>query len=500
MKVRTRFAPSPTGYLHIGAIRTALYCYALAHRHQGQYILRVEDTDRNRYVEAGLEEIYIALKAYGVEPDESDRHGGNYGPYTQSKRLDLYQKYARELVEKGAAYYCFLNEEESEQLRTTAQADRQVFRSPYRDLSLAEADAKRAEFEAAGKLYVVRQKMPVDRVLTFTDGVQGNMSFNTNDVDDGVLLKSDGFPTYHLAMLVDDHLMEITHVFRGFEWIPSIPKHILLYEAMEWEMPQLFHMSVILDPEGGKLSKRKGATAAMEFLAEGYLPGAVLNFLMFLGWSSPLPRVHGEAEREIYSLEEFVEIFDTKDLNKSNPVFNREKLLWFNQKYIANADVATFTDIFKQWVEKHYNLDDQLKAAILNDVQLSTKLVLVKDRAKLLAEIPTMLKFFYAAPATFNWQLEQLKRVDQSHIKELLTKLHQIHLDLGVDAASWQHPDWEQPIRALADAYGYKHGDVFMVLRLAIVGEPFSPPLFECLQMLGSTNVTERIQRAIERI
>lgn len=491
MTVRTRFAPSPTGRLHIGGIRTALYSQAMAKHNQGQALLRIEDTDQTRFSPEGLEEIYAALDAYNLNPDESDRHGGNHGPYTQSKRLDLYQKYVQELIEKGGAYYCFLTSEEEENLKAISQGEHRAFRSPHRDLTAEEVAANLA----AGKSYTVRQRIPAGRSIDFVDGVQGAMHFSTDDVDEGVLLKSDGFPTYHLAMLVDDHLMEITDVFRAFEWIPSIPKHVLLYETMGWEMPRLYHLSTILDPEGGKLSKRKGATAAIEFLAEGYLPEAVLNFLMFLGWSSPEERTYGESEREIYSLSEFIDIFDPKDLNKSNPTFDRVKLLWFNQKHISLLSEADLEAKFRTWVAT-YQGDAELTKLMLADLDLGKKLKLIQERVKLFTEIPDLLSFFYNKP-TPDFTIDQLKRVPAEQVPELLKKIYDLHAELSDDAASWQHSEWEPKMRALADAAGLKHGDMFMLLRIAIAGSPFSPPMFESLQLLGREEVLARLQAAL---
>jgi glutamyl-tRNA synthetase len=488
--VRTRFAPSPTGYLHIGGVRTALYSYAMAKRHNGKFLLRIEDTDQNRYVADSVQEIYDMLKAYNIEPDESDQHGGDFGPYTQSQRLDLYKKYADELIAKGAAYKCFLTPEEATSIKEANRASNAPFRSPHRDLSPEEV----SKMESEGKSYVVRFKVPADRKIDFQDGVQGEMHFDTNFVDDQVLLKSDGFPTYHLAMLVDDHLMEISHVFRAFEWIPSTPLHVLLYEAMGWEMPQICHLSTILDPDGGKLSKRKGATSAREFLQEGYLPEAVLNFLMLLGWSSPEKREFGEAEREIYSLTEFVNLFAIEDLNKSNPVFNRDKLLWFNKQYLANSNNRELGGKLMQWLE-HYAVDKSLLPQIKADAQagkLEAKLELVKTRANTLVDLLESMKFFYVAPQNVDWSIKQLNNV-QDRIQDLRFKIQDLIGKLPEDAAQWQHETWEAGMRAIAEEFQVKAGDVFMVLRVAVVGGPFSPPLFESLQILGKTEVLNRL-------
>ncbi len=498
MTVRTRFAPSPTGFLHIGGIRTALYCYALAHKLHGQFILRIEDTDQKRYVEGATDMILDMLAAYGIEPDESIRHGGEFGPYIQSERLELYKKYAEELVEKGAAYYCFLTEEESNDIKTQNKGTHKMFRSPYRDQDLA----KSREMIAQGMPYVIRQKLPENRVIEYTDGVQGKMKFNTDDVDEGVLMKTDGYPTYHLAVVIDDHLMEISHVFRAAEWLPSTPKHVLLYEAFGWTLPEIFHLTAILDPdEGGKLSKRKGTVAARDFLVNGYLPEAILNFLMLLGWSSPEERVHGQEERELFSLTEFVSLFDPKDLNRSNPVFNREKLTWFNQKYIAGMQDEQLATRLVEWLEQYAeDLSDDRQAIMLaphikTDMQVGnfiSKLTLVKERAKTLEELIDLLKFFYIAPTDIDWNIPQLERVTATR-ESIQTDIQQFMSGLDEDSTQWKHEDWEMGMRAIGDKHQAKHGDVFMILRIAIVGAPFSPPLFESLQLLGKAVIMERL-------
>jgi len=354
MKVRTRFAPSPTGNLHIGGIRSALYPYALAKRHGGEFILRIEDTDQTRKVEGGEEQIKDVLKLFGLEWDEF---------YRQSDRKDIYKEYAEKLVESGNAYYSFETKAELEAARKLAEENKQVFRfrSPNREMPLEDARQK----IAAGEDFVIRLKSPEADELEFEDAVQGKMKFNTRDVDDTVLLKSDGYPTYHLAVVVDDHLMGITHVLRGFGWIPSIPKHILIHKAFGWEMPVYAHLTDILNPDGkGKLSKRHGDVSAISFLEKGYLREAILNSLMLLGWSSPEERIHGEKERELFTLKEFVEIFELKDLNKSNQNFNPQKMIWFNQKYMQAISLDSLENKLNNWL-KEYSTNEELKNQII---------------------------------------------------------------------------------------------------------------------------------------
>jgi glutamyl-tRNA synthetase len=488
-KIRTRFAPSPTGKLHIGGIRSALYPYALAKRHGGEFILRIEDTDQKRKVEEGEEEIKKALTAYGIVWDEF---------YRQSERIEIYKNYAEELIEKGFAYYSFETKEELEKARQKAQDNNEVFhyRSPDRELSLDEARNKIKQ----GHSYVVRLKTPLNEEIIFEDVVQGKMRFNTNDIDDSILLKSDGFPTYHLAVVVDDHLMEITHVLRGFGWIPSIPKHVLIYRAFGWEMPAHGHITDILNPDGkGKLSKRHGDVAALDFIAQGFLPEAVLNYLMLLGWSSPEERVHGESERELFTLEQFVEIFDIKNLNKSNQRYNIEKLIWFNQKYIQSLSADAFSNKFLSWLEL-FNNDEDLKKNIINNGPdyLQKILLLEKDRVKTFTQIPDAIDFYYNRPAKSDLlEVKQLKNYDLKIIQNALIEFIE-STEINVQSfGNWSHDDWEQSIRTIADRNELKHGALFMALRICVTGSPTSPPLFETMQILGKEESINRIKQYI---
>lgn len=495
MKVRVRFAPSPTGSLHIGGVRTALYDYAWAKKNNGEFIVRIEDTDQKRYVEGSIEEMLDMLKKFSIEPDESVLHGGNYGPYIQSERLDLYQKYALELVEKGAAYYCFMTSEELADLRKSAEDSGEHFscRSPYRDMKLEDARKK----VDAGEKYVIRQKMPSNRTIKYEDIVQGQMQFNTDDIDDTVLLKSDGYPTYHLAVVVDDHLMEVTDAFRAVEWLTSTPKHILLYEAFGWEIPRIAHLSAILNSNGkGKLSKRDGSVSAKDFIAQGYLPEAVLNFLMLLGWSSPEERKHGESEREIFSLEEFVELFDVKDLNKSNPIFNRDKLIWFNQKYIQQLTPDQLVNRYSNWL-KNYGEDEELKNLIVEKGSdyLESVLQLCRDRVKLLSEISDTIRPFYFLPQDIDFKAN--KQIDKLSDSQINTIIDEFKLSLAKQGSikKWGHEEWEKLVRSIADKLEIKAGQAFMVLRIKVLGTPFSPPLFESMEVLEKDEVIARLEQ-----
>lgn len=484
--VVTRFAPSPTGSLHIGGIRSALYPYALARKSGGKFILRIEDTDQKRKVEGGEKYIMDALKAYGLEWDEL---------YRQSERLHIYQEHAEKLVELGHAYYSFETKEELTRARELAQANKQVFRyrSPDRDLSAKEARSKKQK----GKSYVIRLKSPENEELTFEDAVQGKMKFNTADIDDTVLLKSDGYPTYHLAVVVDDKLMGVTHVLRGFGWIPSIPKHILIHRAFGWEMPVYAHLTDILNPDGhGKLSKRHGSVSALSFLEQGYLPEAVLNFLMLLGWSSPEQRVHGEKEREIFSLEEFVRLFDLKDLNKSNQRFNPQKLNWFNQQYILNTDSKVLLNKFLDWLQTYTENKELLKLIEAKGTEMLSQIIeLIKPRIKLLSEVPEQLKQFYYFPEKVQFNsLKKLDKITEEQFKKVIVGFSSFWDKLKDDLSDLSQENWESQVRGLAEELGIKAGDAFMCIRVASMGSEVSPPLLESLRLLGKAEINKRLK------
>lgn len=489
MKVRTRIAPSPTGGLHIGHIRTMLYDYALANKHAGEFIVRIEDTDQNRYVEGAVENILKIINEYGLTYNEGPIVGGKFGPYVQSERLEIYRKYSEELVEKDLAYYCFLTPEETEELQKQSRLENKKLRSPYRESTKDEIN----KLKESGKDWVIRLKVPENTDIEFDDAVLGHLKFNTNEVDDQVLIKSDGFPTYHLAVVIDDHLMEVTHILRGNDWLSSTPKHVLLYKAFGWEMPIVAHLPNLKEKDSNKkLSKRHGAVFAVQFLQEGYLADALLNFLMLLGWSSPEARVHGEKEKEIYSLKEFTKLFSLDRVQKTALVsFDREKLLWFNKEYIKSKSNNELKEIFVNWY-KEYAEENDLSTFILQDYDLEEKIGLIKDRATTLKDILTQLAFFYKAPKNIEWKIKQTENTIEI-IDDLKKEFFELFTAFDANSKNWKHEDWEPKMRAIGDKYSKKHGDIFMVLRLAIVGSPFSPPLFEAMQLLGKNEVLKRL-------
>ncbi len=485
--VRTRFAPSPTGSLHIGGIRTALYCYAWAKKNNGKFLVRVEDTDLTRKVDSAVDEIFEMLEAYKLIPDESINHGGDFGPYLQTERKEIYLKYAQELIDKGFAYYCFLKGEELENFKQMYHG--KGFRSPFRDQDINTSKKMISE----GQEYVIRMKVPNNEIIEFTDGIQGHTKFDSNLVGDEVLIKSNGIASYHLAVVVDDRLMKISHVFRGAEWFSSTPKQVLLHRYFGWEMPPYFHLTAILDPEGGKLSKRKGSVSAKAFLKDGYLSDAVLNFVMLLGWSSPEIREFGQKEKEVFSLDEFVQLFDIKDFNKSNPIFNREKLAWFNKEYFKLKTSEELAKLFVEWCEK-YSEDKSMLEQYKSDSTLSKKIELVKERATTLSEIANQIQFFYQALSNIDWNIDQVAAF-KDKLEILKQEVYHVMNSLEEDPSKWIQSEWVDKMRSIAQKYALKNGDPFMVLRMCVVGSPFSPSLFEAMQLINKAELLNRISK-----
>lgn len=386
---RTRFAPSPTGQLHIGGLRTALFAYIWAKKNHGQFLVRIEDTDKTREVEGATDALLDSLELFGIHPDESIRAGGEYGPYIQSERLPLYREHLEKLIEQGDAYYCFTTEEELEAHKKKAEEAGIMipFRSPYRDITIDEAKAK----IAAGEKYVVRMKIPKGETITFVDGLKGKISVPSADIDDQVLLKTDGFPTYHLAMAVDDHLMKITHVLRGDEWLPSTPKHVLLYRMFGWEAPEFYHLSVILGADRKKLSKRNGDTHVSQFLEKGYLKEALLNYIALIGWNS-------KTTQEIFSLPELIEAFSLEGLQIANGIFDPEKLKWMNSKYInalhPDKLYAELGDFLKKYHSEFYE-----NIFISKDQLKTTEIAMeVRSRMETLYDFIELSDVFYNEP------------------------------------------------------------------------------------------------------
>ena len=519
-KVRLRFAPSPTGGLHLGGVRTVLYNYLFARRHGGDFILRIEDTDQSRYVAGAEEYILDCLKWCGLEPDESPSRPGAYGPYRQSERKaqGLYEKYAAQLIKQGHAYYAFDTPEELEEMRAKYKtADNpspqynHVLRQKMKN-SLTMTPEEVQQQLAAGTPHVIRIKIKPDEDIQFTDLIRGEVRFSTSGVDDKVLLKADGMPTYHLAVVVDDRLMEITHAFRGEEWLPSAPVHILLWKYLfgEEHMPQWAHLPLILKPDGnGKLSKRDGDRLGFPVFAMnwttpppdgngpgelnkgfremGFLPEAFLNLLAVLGWNDG-------SEQELFTLEELVEKFTLERVHKGGAKFDFDKAKWFNHEWIKRLPVASYKDRVKDFFIASFPGDGgAIETAISgpNDAKFEKVLELVKDRCTLLTDFVQQSSFFFIAPTEIDTAAVQPKwnAAKQTFFAELLRQFTFI--------SPWEPSILEKEFKEMAAAAEIKPGDLLMPLRVMLVGAKTGPGVFEIAALLGQKETERRIKHAL---
>ncbi|HUI91873.1 MAG TPA: glutamate--tRNA ligase [Chitinivibrionales bacterium] len=482
--VRVRFAPSPTGYLHVGGARTALFNYLFAKHTNGTFILRIEDTDRNRFVEGALREIYGSLKWLGLTWDEGPEAGGNFGPYVQSERLDLYKKNAQALLDKSLAYPCFCTPQRLEEVRKEREKAKMLtsYDRHCRDLSKEEIQKNLDE----NKPFVVRLKIPHDRNIVFTDMIRGSIEYKSEVLDDFVLLKSDGYPTYHLANVVDDHEMEISHVLRGDDWIASTPRHILLYEALGWTPPLFAHMPVILDPSGGKLSKRKGAASVMDYKNAGILPDALFNFLALLGWAPG-----GGDEREKMTREEIIQAFSLEKISPKGAVLDEKKLDWMNGQYLAESSAESLApEAFRLWKEKGMVPADKPAT----DPYLLSVINLLKVRSKRLTELVDNSTYFFKDPETYEEKAAKKYFTPQS--AAVLTSL----VDKLVPAEPFSKDALDALYHKFAADSGTQIGELVHPSRLAISGASFGPGLFEMMETLGKDVVLRRMKRAIEKI
>lgn len=478
MEVRTRMAPSPTGEYHVGHLATLLKNYAFAKGKNGKFVLRVEDTDQNRKVEGAVTRILNVIKAYGLSWDEGPDVGGPYGPYIQSQRLQIYQKKAQELVEKGKAYYCFCSKERLEKIRDEQRKNKipPKYDGHCKNLSQKEIEQNLQ----AGKPYVIRLKVPKDKEIVYQDLIRGEIKVNSNILDDQVLLKSDGFPTYHLAVVVDDTLMKISHIMRGEEWLSSTPKHILLYEAFDLTPPIYAHVPVFLNPDGkGKMSKRKGTVSALSFLEKGYLPEAMLNFFMILGWARA-------DEREVMTLDEYIKEFNPKDISAKSVVFDLKKLDWLNGVYIRKLSLQSLKSKLEKFIPTDFpqNKFD----SILN---------LVRERLVVLSDFEELTQFFYR-----DFEIdESLKKLI---LKKANSELVKNQLEKTIKSLNSQNEFKlefiEKVIRQLCQDENYKKSQYFMMLRLAVTGKKATPPLFETMEVLGKEKVLARFQKVIKTL
>ena len=490
--VRVRFAPSPTGSLHVGGARTALFTWLYAHGQapregrSGTFVLRIEDTDRNRLVEGAAEGILDVLAWFGLSWQEGPDKGGPYGPYVQSERVELYREHAERLIATGHAYRCFCTPERLAQVRAEQEARKEPpgYDRHCRNLPPTEVEANLA----AGKPFVVRFAMPLDGETRFTDLIRGEIVYQNVTLEDLVLLKSDGYPTYHLANVVDDHLMEITHITRGPEWIPSAPLHVRLYGAFGWEMPILAHMPLILAPGGGKLSKRHGATSLEEFRAQGYLPEALMNYVALLGWSY-------DATTEFFSREDLLEKFRLERVSASPATFDYAKLRWFNKQYINHIlDLDDLTARVVPFLAAAGLVDHAAADSAHPDfARLRPAVALLKDRMETLADAPDLLGYFLRDELPpFDPSLLIPKKLSIEDTIEALVAVERTldEVDLDDEAAT------EARFRALADDLGLKAGQLFMMIRVAVTGRTQSPGLFETMRVIGEHRCRARVLAA----
>ena len=482
MTVRVRFAPSPTGYPHIGNIRTVVFNWLFARQQRGKFILRIEDTDRERYVDDALHAITDSLKWLGIDWDEGPGVGGAYGPYVQSERLHLYRDAAATLVAQGKAYRCNCSQE---RLDTVREAMRSEGKTPmYDGLCRDKPPGAVTEDEP----HVIRLKVPCEGTTGFHDSLRGEITFENALIDDQVLMKSDGYPTYHLAVVVDDHLMGISHVMRGDDWIPSTPKRILIYEALGWQPPIFVHVPLVLGPDGKKLGKRHGATSVDEFRRQGYVPDALLNFLALLGWAP------GEGdEQEIFSREALIARFDIRRINLSPAVFSYDKLDWMNGNYIRSMDAEELLDrLIPFWADAGL-IPTPVPMEIMPTLRLLVPLV--QERLKTLRDVLELTDFvFQEIPVPTVETLMPKKMTVQQSLTAIQAVQH-----LLCNLVQFTAEEMEAPMRALAAELELKAGQLFGIVRNAVTGKQVSPPLFGSLQAVGRERTLRRLEIA-ERV
>jgi len=495
-QVRVRFAPSPTGFVHIGGLRTALYNYLFARQQGGAFILRIEDTDRERFVEGATENLISVLEWAGLIPDEGPKCGGAFGPYFQSERTEIYRHYAFELLEKGQAYYAFDSAADIEAMRQRAKVQGNPF-ARYNALtrlqmrnSLSLSAAEVAEALRAGTPYTIRLLVPAERKFAVDDAIRGHVVFDSKEVDDQVLLKSDGYPTYHLANVVDDHLMAITHVIRGEEWLSSVPKHLLLYEYFGWQPPRMAHLPLISNPDGSKMSKRdiqsldalpagKVDPDVASYIQKGYEKAALLNYIALLGWNP------GEGdERQVFSLDELVHEFSLERINKAAAIFDLKKLNWINKEHIMRRTPAAIAaEVAALEAAEEYRPVDP--AYLLQVVGL------MRDRLHFIGDFWKLSGYFFRDPETY--EPEALKKRWNSDTAALLTEFGSTFAEASImDAAAY-----EQALRMVAERHGLSGSALIHPVRLAVTGVSVGPGLFELLAILGPSTVLRRLNRAV---
>jgi len=482
--VRVRYAPSPTGYPHVGNIRTALFNWLFARHYGGSFIVRIEDTDVTRKVRGAVKAILDGLRWLGLDWDEGPEVGGKYAPYFQSQRLEIYRELAERLISQGDAYYCYCSPQRLKEMRAEQVGRKQPpgYDRHCRHLTQEE----RAQKEAEGIIPVVRFKTPLEGQTRFDDLIRGEVVFDNSTLDDFILLKSDGYPTYHLANVVDDHLMEISHVLRAEEWLSSTPRHLLLYQALGFEPPQFAHLPMILGSERAKLSKRHGAVSITEYREQGYLPEAMVNFLALLGWSL-------DDRTEILSRQELIDNFSLERISRTAAIFNRDKLNWMNGVYIRSLTADEFFEAVEPYLMMNIPAGEAL---ISSENYVRDILPLIQERARTLAEVAELAQFFFIDQLDYEPSLligENMSH--QSAIEALEAAQNRLSQLAAFDAGSL-----EALLRPLAVELGLKTGQLFGTLRVAVTGRTAAPPLFQTMAVLGKERCLRRIEAALQRL
>ena len=479
-EIRVRFAPSPTGYLHIGGLRTALYNYLFAKNKKGKFILRIEDTDRNRYVEGAVENLISTLNWAGLQADEGPKYGGDYGPYLQSERLDIYNEHIKKLIDDGKSYYCFCTQERLTELREKQK--KETIQTKYDKHCL-----KFSKEEIDNKLnnnipFVIRLNVEPNKKILFNDIIRGEVTFNSDTIDDQILIKSDGFPTYHFANVVDDHLMKITHVIRGEEWISSTPKHVLLYDYFNWERPQFAHLPLLLNSDKSKLSKRQGDVAVEDYIQKGYLKNALINFIALLGWNA------GD-DKEYYTLDELTNAFSLEGVNKSGAVFNLEKLNWLNAEHLRNISNDEILIMLKDEISKskysNFNGTDKYLLLIIEAM---------KERVSFVKEYIEKCPYFFEPPSEYD------EKVMKKRWKEDSPDLLKIFSQRIEQLVSPTKEGYERILKKLCEEKEIGLGRLIHPLRLALSGVGIGPGIFDLIFILGTEESLKRIDKALNQI
>jgi glutamyl-tRNA synthetase len=477
---RVRFAPSPTGYLHVGGLRTALYNYLFAKNKNGKFILRIEDTDRNRYVEGAIENLISTLKWVGLEFDEGPGKEGQYGPYLQSRRLDLYKNLAGELIKNKKAYYCFCTQERLDQLR---ENQKNSGLQPKYDKHCLHLGQKEIEDNLNKNIpHVVRMNIEAEHTVLINDLIRGSVEFNTGVIDDQVLIKSDGYPTYHLANVIDDHSMKITHVIRGEEWLSSTPKHILLYDFFGWEKPLFAHLPLLLNPDKTKLSKRQGDVAVEDYRQKGYLKEALLNFVALLGWNA------GD-DKEFYSMAELIESFSLERVNKSGAVFDIEKLNWLNAEHLRKMPVEKIISLLREEISA-----SGFKNESFTDEYLSKVISAMLERVSFVKEILVNGNYFFEDPAEYDETTvkKRWKEDSAEHLKKLVEEFSNLN--------SPTRENYEEALRRTSEELNVGTGKLIHPVRLAVSGVGGGPGVFEILYIIGKERTISRLESAIKKL